>query len=956
MLKSKLFSLHFHITTLFSVLILFCGLLVGWYSYTQISKSILHSGLRIFNESSLQVEEKLLNEGSQIRTMLNILTVSSLTSATNVQQKLSILPTLKAMLDGANNLNALFVAYDNNDFFLFRKITNNTYLKTLNAPQQSTYMLTIKNSEQTQHYFYDQNLHLLLQIDDPSYQLNTKSRPWYIKAKQTNKTIVTDAYIFYTSQELGITLAKFDHKNRAVVGADYHLSKLSNLLKSFSSYPNSESIIINKQGKVIAYQDEQLLFSKQGRFNRLKSIEEIPSPILKFVFDNYKNHQGNLQFTYNQQQWFAKISKMRTDSSMLLLQLVPADELLFDAYHLRNNAALITLFIIFLTLPIAWFFSKQLSTPIRKLTDELHFIKNFDFSHPIETTSIVKEINELIKVTSGMNETIRHFQDLSASLVGKQNFQQLLNKITLETNLLSHASGSLIFLAAKSKLFNLAFTRFEALTEQQNKQLNRQLKTISFTSKMLLQNNKNNFSQPLPEQFSTLLKNNLENQQPLTWHLLPLLNRSGDCIAILAVIDDQQALNKKGKQNFIQAIADFSALAIEGQLLLAEQKNLLESFIQLIASAIDSQSPYTGGHCTRVPVLTKMLSQAACCQSQGTFKAFSLTEEQWEELHIASWLHDCGKIITPEYIVDKATKLETIYDRIHELRMRFELLKEQAHKNYWQGIAEGGDKDKLNSQRNSLLEILDNEFTFIAECNIGGEFMSEDKIKRLNKIAQRTWTRTLDNQIGISPQERKRHHKKNNHLPIEEPLIADKHEHLIPREHAKLTEAGNEWGFNIITPQYRFNRGELHNLSIQRGTLTEEDRFIINGHMIHTIVMLSKLPFPKHLKDVPLIAGGHHEKMDGSGYPRAIKAEKLPITARIMVIADIFEALTASDRPYKERKTISQAIKIMSFMVKDKHIDEDLFQLFLESKVYLQYAEEYLLKEQIDEVNISQYL
>ncbi|WP_028865174.1 HD domain-containing phosphohydrolase [Psychromonas aquimarina] len=954
------FTLHFHITTLFTVLILLSSSLVGWYSYKQLSQSIIDSGKLIFKEANEKLEKKVLTESLYTRIMLKILAASELTENSELKQKQSAVAQLKEMLDGSKNIKALFIAYSNDDFFLFRKIVLGEYAQEFNAPAQSSYMLTQLNNGDAVHYFYDQNLKLTLEVKDPSYQLESKSRPWYIEAQKSSQITTTDAYIFYSSQELGITMAKYDPDHGAVIGADYTLSDLSDLLKEFQSSPNSQQIIVNKSGQVIAYQNKQSLLSKSGKLNRLKLISEMDHPVLQYAFEHYKNQHNSIQFTYNGRQWLGKVSRLRGNDDFYLAQLVPLDELLADAYQLRFETTVITLLIILLTLPVAWYFSKILTSPIRSLTKELKFIKNFDFSRPIKTRTLIKEINELVTVTSDMKETISNFQDLSASLVGKQSFQQLLEKITHETLSLSHAKGAVILLADKSNKLNAAFTNLSELTKAQNKQLNAQLKTVDFTEKELnqlsLKQNKSASGTPLPDEFYPYLQKLFSNADALTWQLLPLANRSGKCLGMLAVINDHQELNAQGKQSFIQAIASFSALAVEAQLLLAEQKALLQSFIHLIAGAIDSQSSYTGGHCARVPELTKMLTQAACRQEDGQFKDFSLNDEQWEELHIAAWLHDCGKIVTPEYIVDKATKLETIYDRIHEVRMRFELLKQQAHSSYWKGLAEGQDKEQLLKHKETILTTLDEEFAFVAECNIGGEFMSDDKIQRLNKIAQRTWTRTLDNKLGLSRQEKLRHKDIQENLPVEEPLLSDRAEHLIKREHAELTAPGNPWGFNMKTPQYRFNRGELYNLSIQRGTLTDEDRFVINGHMVHTIVMLSQLPFPKHLENVPVIAGGHHEKIDGTGYPRAVPAQELPVTARMMVIADIFEALTASDRPYKERKTLSQSIKIMSFMVKDKHIDEQIFKLFLSSGTYLQYARQYLLEEQIDEVDLSVYL
>ena len=148
---------------------------------------------------------------------------------------------------------------------------------------------------------------------------------------------------------------------------------------------------------------------------------------------------------------------------------------------------------------------------------------------------------------------------------------------------------------------------------------------------------------------------------------------------------------------FVENLSGVAAIAIETRRLIAEQKALLEAFIQLIAAAIDAKSPYTGGHCQRVPELTKLLAQAACDAREGPFRDFALDADEWEAVHIASWLHDCGKVTTPEYVVDKATKLETICDRIHEIRMRFEVLKRDAEIAYWKGRAEGGDPETLRA-------------------------------------------------------------------------------------------------------------------------------------------------------------------------------------------------------------------------------------------------------------------
>jgi hypothetical protein len=312
-------------------------------------------------------------------------------------------------------------------------------------------------------------------------------------------------------------------------------------------------------------------------------------------------------------------------------------------------------------------------------------------------------------------------------------------------------------------------------------------------------------------------------------------------------------------------------------------------------------------------------------------------------------------VTTPEYVVDKATKLETIYNRLHEIRTRFEVVKRDVEIAYWKAVAEGGDEDKLAEERDARLKQLDEDFAFVAETNVGGEFMAPERVDRLKKIAETTWLRTLDDTIGLSWEEAQRKPKEKPALPVLEHLLSDKPEQIVPHDKPAMA-ADNPWGFKINPPAHKFNLGEVYNLSIARGTLTAEDRYHINDHIVQTIIMLDALPFPKNLKRVSAWAGGHHEKLDGTGYPKRLFKDQMEIPARAMAIADIFEALTARDRPYKTPKKLSECIKILSFMKKDQHIDPDLFDLFLTSGVYLDYAKEFLMPEQIDEVDIAKFV
>jgi response regulator RpfG family c-di-GMP phosphodiesterase len=289
--------------------------------------------------------------------------------------------------------------------------------------------------------------------------------------------------------------------------------------------------------------------------------------------------------------------------------------------------------------------------------------------------------------------------------------------------------------------------------------------------------------------------------------------------------------------------------------------------------------------------------------AEGPFAHTHLDRDQMQELRIAAWLHDVGKITTPEYIVDKSTKLETIFDRIEILRTRFELLKRDAEIHLLKQVNGDGDKIDAETARREYLQKLDelsDEFDFIASTNIGTEFMSDEKLERLYAIAGKTWT------------------------------------------------CGNE-------SKPLLNPDETFNLSIRRGTLTEPERKVINNHAAVTFKMLCQLPFPRRLQNVPDYAAGHHERLDGSGYPFGLEGEMLPLQSRIIALADVFEALTAKDRPYKKGKTISEAMKILIRMVEEKHLDPDLFRFFVKEAIHLDYAREELSPDQIDEIDLKEF-
>ena len=394
---------------------------------------------------------------------------------------------------------------------------------------------------------------------------------------------------------------------------------------------------------------------------------------------------------------------------------------------------------------------------------------------------------------------------------------------------------------------------------------------------------------------------------------VPMRDHEGDVIGVLQLINAQRPGSNdvvsfsQTDQSLAESLASQAAIALSNRLLMTQLEELFESFIGLINLAIDEKSPYTGGHCQRVPALTMMLAEAVSRTTEGPMAAFTMSDKDRYELKIAGLLHDCGKVTTPVHVVDKATKLHTLFDRITLIDTRFEVLKRDAEiATLRQQLALRAPVDPaadqaLMAQSLAAQEALNADREFLRAVNIGGESMSDADVAQVQRIGH-----------------------------------------------------GFKWR-NVNGVESTFlTADEMENLCIRKGTLTAAERDTINYHIVATIKMLERLPWPRHLKHVTEYAGGHHERMDGKGYPKGLSRDKMSVQARIMGIADIFEALTASDRPYKPSMKLSQALAIMNNLKQGGHIDPDLFDVFVRERVYLTYGEQFLAAEQLDAVDLTQ--
>ena len=457
------------------------------------------------------------------------------------------------------------------------------------------------------------------------------------------------------------------------------------------------------------------------------------------------------------------------------------------------------------------------------------------------------------------------------------------------------------------------------------------------------------------------------NYRSISFLTVPLKPRGGgDVLGALQLINaiDQETGEiipfDESLQGFVAALSSAAAVAVQNWNLMDRQKRLFDDLVRFVASAIDAKSPYTARHCARVPEIARILAREAEKKQSGPFADFAFSDaSKQREFDVGAWLHDCGKVTTPEYVVDKATKLETIYNRIHEVRTRFEVLLRDARIERHQAVLSGADADIADKELLRKEQELHRDFAFLAECNVGSEYMADDKLDRLKNIALITWDRYFDDRLGLSWAEQRRFEDLGDDgpttLPVREMLIADRPEQVVPRENW-TQESYDQFDFRFTVPECLYNRGELYNLSVRRGTLTDEERFKIDEHVAQTIVMLEHLPFPDDLRRVPEYAGTHHEFSDGTGYPRKLVASQLSVPARIMAIADIFEALTSTDRPYKKDKTLSEAIEILYQMKQQGQIDSDIFELMVSSGAFREYAEKFLEPSQIDIVDVERYL
>jgi HD-GYP domain-containing protein (c-di-GMP phosphodiesterase class II) len=902
--------LHIPVTVLFSLLILGVGASISLLHFHHTSLLLEATNQRLFRTLADDVREALLNAERTVRRAFILLSASPLADAAGANERLRFLPELTGLIEADPLIDSVMVGYGDGGFFLLTRSDGRQVGEGL-AMWTVLDTVAVRDEPPVQvpraHHF-DRGLRFLGTSPASQAPLEPRLTQWYRRAAASNRLVVSAPYAFRHSGARGLTFAQ--RNGSAVLGINVDFAALSALMARQST---SASTLV----RVLAR--DRALIAGHG------AAAGAGDAVIAQALDSGRGDHLSTRVLPDAsgRNWQVAVAPLPGlgDEGWTLAIAVPDDEIFAHALRQRERSILLTVLAVLLSFPLAWGLSRMLTKPLHRLSGVAHAVSSLQFQREAETHSVILEVDRLAGAIAMMRSTIARFIELGRDLGTARDVRSLLLEVRTGAREVAQVPWCAVHVVAR---YHEAPGWIHAGDDTDHL-------PAGFEGHPL----------PDPEApgdgpYSVRIPALTDS----AWQVLfiPLRTGDGQALGTLVLADRAAAgssLQRGELVGFLAALAGSAAIALENQRLLDGRKDLLQGVMRLIAEAIDAKSSYTGGHCRRVPQIATRLARAAHAIESGPLAAYRLDASGWEALQMGAWMHDCGKLTTPDYVIDKATKLETLHNRIHEIRTRFEVLKRDAEVAYWKGLAGGFDEVPLRRQRDATWRVLDEEFAFVARCNCGEQAITAADVERLHQIAGRRWTRTLDERLGLSNAELERlEGLPPRPLPIEEPLLADRPEHVVPRHDSTRFRVGNPWGFSMRVPAALYDRGELHNLTVTRGTLTAEERFKINEHIVETILMLERLPFPPDLAGVPEIAGGHHETMDGQGYPRGLGAAALSVNARIIAIADIFEALTAHDRPYKTAHSVDEALAIMRTLCARQVIDADLFELFVACRAW----------------------
>lgn len=936
-----------------AAMLLLSGLL-AYQASTTARETILAASEDSAQHISLIISERVRRIVDPADAIIRQLAFDPITAATNLPARMRRIPVLARVLEQNALLSAVFIGYPDGQFLLVRPLRDPAVRQRLGAPEAAAFLVQSMSRERTggelvgRWGFYSAQLRPIVSQVRPDYRYDPRTRPWYQEALEQNAQILTAPYLFFTTREVGVTLSQPSEDGRAILGLDVALPDLGREIESLRLIPNTEIVVVDRDLRVLAYPDMSRVLESDGNGPslNLRTLDSLGIASLSEVHRLDIQPGESRRFSVHGREWLGQVQPLQSLRwrDLNILMAVPTSELLSGIdKSLRRHAWVAASSILFMVV-LGAFAGRRVGQSLSILAAQAEALTRFDFRRFQRPRSYVREMRDLGRVMDSMSETIAKFLDITYHISAESRLDLMLSSVLYELVRTTHCSSGAVYLVAGDRSGLERIARYCEDPDDHERYPDR-LPMAHFI----------NHADTLEGDQEAQGDDGLR-ERPLR---VQLRTRDGQPLGVLSLryVSDFR-LDDANFRIFVEKLSGTLSVAIETRNLIEGQKRLFDAMIRLLADAIDAKSPYTGGHCERVPQLAEMLMQRLCEASEGPFATVRMTEAEREEFRLGAWLHDCGKVTSPEHVIDKATKLETLYNRIHEVRMRFEVLWRDAEILYWQQREAGFDADGLAVNLRARQAQLQEDFAFVARCNVGGEAMADADVERLVAIGGQTWQRHFDHRLGLSAAELDRLGTSGGtRLPATEQLLADRPDHVVPwGERLPPVERGNpanRWGFDMVLPAQAAHLGELHNLSVRRGTLTEEDRFKINEHIVQTIVMLSSLPFPPHLARVPQIAGTHHEKMDGTGYPRGLIGAQLTLADRVMALADIFEALTAADRPYKPAKTLSESLAIMATMARQQHIDAEVFRFFLHSGVWREYAERFLSPLQRDAVDVE---
>ncbi|WP_284078921.1 HD domain-containing phosphohydrolase [Herbaspirillum aquaticum] len=746
---------------------------VGWWGARQVlldmaERSAEDAG-RIMTERSRRIIDPAV-------ATLRQLAFDPITQATGLDDRLARIAAFSVDMVANPLVSAVYVGYPNGDFLLVRSLRGAEQRDFFTAPANAAFLVQSilrdgAGAQHGQYRFYDGELKLLSRRDEPGYRFDPRTRPWYATADRSLVPAISAPYVFFTTRQIGISLSQRARNSDAVVAIDMTLDDLAASLGNLRLTPHSELALVDEQRKVIAYSDMARVLEQDGESFRFRSLDELDVPSLSQLSGRARGGESSALYSVDGREWLGLSLPFNVidGHALKLLIAAPGDELLGQLDRNRKTMVLVALLLVLAFLPLGWWAGRAIGRSMERLALQAGRMSRFDFRTQRRGRSTLREVNMLTDMVDHVSLTVEAFLDISAILSTETHVEEMLQQVLEKFVQATRCDGGAVYLWQREQR---VMQRAAAYGQQ-----------CGLADTM-----------PYDEQGSTTDAARDTEDGRLRVEL-DLRGRNGSLEGVLVLMHAHDSAHEDPRfLAFARRLSGMLAVAIETRQLIAAQKALLESLIRLMADAIDAKSPYTGGHCERVP-----------------------------------------------------------------------------------------------------------------------------------------------------------------HLAI---MLADRPEHKVAwdDEHRPAVERGdprNVLGFDMQLPQYRQNMGELHNLTVRRGTLTEEDRFAINNHIVQTLVMLKRLPWPESLKSVPDTAANHHEKMDGTGYPRRLRASELPVQDRVMALADVFEALTAADRPYKPAKTLSESLRIMARMCREQHLDTELFRYFLRSGLWRTYADELLRPAQRDEVDIA---